>query len=101
MNLKSITTFIISLLFVVSNGFSQSVRKPQRWGSWRGKPNWPPRLNEGAPVPDDEVPIDSYDILLFAVGLLLVYVLWQRNLGKSWKEVFSIRNAYSSLVLKI
>lgn len=74
--------------------------KPRRWGDFGGKPAWPPRYETGAPVPD-EVPIDSYDFVLFLTGLVMVYVLWQRANGSSWKEIIRFNSVYSFLASKI
>ena len=80
--------------------FAQKMPSPNEWGEFGGKPSWPPRYKTGAPVPD-EVPLDSYDILLFLAGLVLVYVLWQKANGASWKEIVFFSNAYSFLASKI
>ena len=88
MSPKNCLSFLLAFCFSGYRIIAQPVIKPIEWGKWRGKPEWPPRVDIGAPVPDEEVPIDAYDFLLFLSGLVLVYILWQRNSGKTWKETF-------------
>jgi hypothetical protein len=79
--------------------FAQMAPQPREWGKFGNEPVWPPQ-NYLAPVPDEEVPIDSYQLLLFILGIVLAYALWQRKLGKSWRQIFTFSNVYSSLVSK-
>jgi hypothetical protein len=98
MSCKATTLLITTGTLLRFKVFAQPVNRPLEWSEMGSNPRWPPIANE-APVV--EAPLDTYDFLLFLLGLILVYILWQRNIGKTWKEVFSLKNAYSFLVLRI
>lgn len=90
-----------------SSALSPEFKNP-KWGKFN-VPTWPPESalksdpcggGGGGPVPCDTVPIDSFDFLLLASGLILVYVMFQRKNGRTWKEIFSFSNVCSFLASK-
>lgn len=77
--------------FCVASSQFQPVKKPE----WTGNsPSWPPP-QFSAPVPGDEVPIDSFELLLFTLGLILVYAFYQHQNGLTFKEMFSFKTLRS------
>lgn len=91
---RSATILIIKLVFGLK---LLSQVKPIKKPSWHGyTPPWPP-AKMGAPVPEEEVPIDDYQFILFLVGILLVYVYSLKKQGLTYREIYSFKTLRSFL----